>query len=336
MFKRIGILLGSILAIFLVAFTLLYMQSGDANDQIARTIEISPGESASSVAAKLVASEIIKSRGGWLLALRLTGGENRIQAGKYLLSPSQTYLEIILALTQGEVMPPELLKVTFPEGESIYKMGVQLEKAKYTAWPNFQELVSSHIATELQEEFIFLKDIPTRSLEGYLFPDTYKMDPNLSVQEVVRMMVDRFTEVVIPVWEKNRHRTKFSLHELLTLASIVEKEAQIPGERPVIASVYLNRLRIGMKLDADPTVKYALENPQKVVRLEDLKVDSPYNTYTRAGLPPGPICNPGIESIRAVLFPAATDFLFFVADSTGKHIFSKTHEEHLMARRRIQ
>jgi UPF0755 protein len=145
-------------------------------------------------------------------------------------------------------------------------------------------------------------------------------------------MIRRFNELVIPVWKVSASDTKLSLHEIVTLASIIEKEAQVPEERPIISSVYHNRLRIGMKLDADPTVKYSLENPKKKVSYNDLKVKSPYNTYRVRGLPPGPICNPSLDSIKAAIYPAKTTYLYFVATKTGSHLFSSSWDEHQKAR----
>jgi len=148
-------------------------------------------------------------------------------------------------------------------------------------------------------------------------------------------MVSRFEEMVLPVWEKRPNNTKYTLHEILTLASIIEKEAQKPEERPIIASVFYNRLNKGMPLAADPTIKYALERPSKKVYNNQLEVDSPYNTYKRVGLPPGPICNPGVESIKAVLYPAKTNYYFFVAAKDGSHLFTRTFEEHQKARVKV-
>ena len=145
-------------------------------------------------------------------------------------------------------------------------------------------------------------------------------------------MLNRFAEVVLPYWESNKNFTKLSLHEVITLASVIEKEAASSQERAVISSVFHNRLSINMALESCSTVKYALERPSKIVYFNQLKVKTPYNTYFLRGLPPGPICNPGLDSIKAAIFPAKTSFLYFAAQKDGSHIFSKTLKEHQKAR----
>jgi len=286
--------------------------------------------------------QILVSRGllpRWSLfrpIVKLLGLQNRIQAGVYLLSPSDPLPRVIAKLVVGETVPPLEARVTFPEGTSIYKMGKIMESNGFSDWRDFQGLVNEGITAGLRGKFwnIF-KYVPSESLEGYLYPDTYQFFLNASAEVLAAAMVERFDQVVMPYWESNKQKTKFGLHEILTLASIIEKEAQKPEERSVIASVFYNRLKIGMPLAADPTIKYALENPSKKVFYDQLNVKSPYNTYKVRGLPPGPICNPGLASIKAALFPAKTEYLFFVAKADGSHAFSKTWQQHQRARQTI-
>jgi UPF0755 protein len=176
-------------------------------------------------------------------------------------------------------------------------------------------------------------DIPVDTLEGYLFPDTYRFAIGQKEEEIIKIMVNRCLEVASPLYEG--YDGSLSFHEVITLASIVEKEAIYDRERPVIAGVFLNRLRIGMRLQADPTVRYVVNEPRSRVLYRDLEVESPYNTYRYPGLPPGPIASPGVASIRAVIEPADVDYMYFVARGDGTHYFSRTFAEHVAARRRF-
>ncbi len=300
-----------------------------------KTISIPKGFNANNITNLLYQEEIIRNKHFFKLSTRFLGQQNNLQAGVYILSGNMTNIAIINKLKLGEVIPPNLMKITFPEGSSVYRMGKILKELSYEAYSKFQKLYKLPIDKELKKEYAFLADVGQNSLEGYLFPDTYLFDPEINEKELSRIMLNRFTEVVIHYWLENANNTKYNLHQILTLASIIEKEAQKPAERAIISSVYHNRLNIGMALDACPTIKYALNDPTKRVFLWQLKVKSPYNTYINPGLPPGPICNPGIESIKAAIYPLKTKYFFFVAKKDGSHIFSKTLAEHNRSRRSI-
>ncbi|MGB9612969.1 MAG: endolytic transglycosylase MltG [Candidatus Margulisiibacteriota bacterium] len=299
-------------------------------------VRIPKGASVKMVEKILKEQKIISHYSIFRWVIKVFGLEKKIKAGEYLFSPSDSLPKVVCKLAAGEIIPARQIKVTFPEGTSIYKMGMILKANGYLNWKEFQNLVNEGVTMELRERHkrIF-KYIPSESLEGYLFPDTYCLFADASVEAIVETMVNRFEEVVLPFWDKASKDTKFSLHEILTLASIIEKEAQKSEERPIISSVYHNRLKAGMPLAADPTIKYALEKPTKVVYLDQLSVRSLYNTYRQKGLPPGPICNPGIESIKAAVYPAKTNFFFFVAKPDGGHIFSRTWSEHQKAKAEI-
>jgi UPF0755 protein len=266
------------------------------------------------------------------------GISKHIQAGKYKFSPSEPLIQIMVRLRNGDIFVPlpKRVWVTFPEGTSIYKMGEILKKAGVKDYEKFQGLTKEGITEELRERHWGLfKYVPTESLEGFLYPDTYWFFEKAPMEDLVEVMIMRFEEKVLPFWETAQKDTKYSLFEIITLASIIEKEAQKPEERELISSVFHNRLDLGMYLAACPTIKYALGRPTKIVYYEQLEIDSPYNTYKHKGLPPGPICNPGIESIKAAVYPADTDYCYFVAKKDGSHIFSKTGVEHDRARRKV-
>ncbi|OGC33687.1 hypothetical protein A2311_05055 [candidate division WOR-1 bacterium RIFOXYB2_FULL_48_7] len=302
-------------------------------DLSTKKITIPPGASVAAVQKILQKSGLLPAFSSFRYLVRIIGQQNKLQAGTYQFSPSDSLFNIIFKLVRGDVVPQTELTVTFPEGMSIYKMGLVLKKSGYKQWAEFQDLIHEGIKADLrQRHWNIFKYIPSESLEGYLYPDTYRVYENTSSEVLAEAMIKRFDQVVMPFWTKSNKSTRLTLHEVLTLASIIEKEAQKPEERVIISSVFHNRLEAGMPLAADPTIKYALEQPTKRVYYDQLKIDSLYNTYKRRGLPPGPICNPGIESIRAAIYPAKTSYFFFVAKKDGHHVFSRTWQEHQKAR----
>ena len=302
-----------------------------------KKITIPAGASLKKIETLLKNEQILSSPSMFRIIVRLAGWQNALQAGEYQFSPADPLIEVIWKLKNGQTLPPAELRVTFPEGTSIYKMGVILKEKGFRDWENFQALVNEGISEPLRKRhWAIFKYIPTESLEGYLYPDTYLFLVNLSSEVVAEIMLKRFEMVVCPLWNESKNKSKMTLHEIITLASIIEKEAKEPAERPIIASVFYNRLKLGMPLAADPTIKYALERPSKKVYYDQLKINSPYNTYKRKGLPPGPICNPGLESIKAALNPAKTSYLFFVAKPDGRHIFSRDWGGHQQARGKVK
>jgi UPF0755 protein len=306
-------------------------------DLSTRQVKVPAGVSVRTVEKILKQNGVLPKLTTFRLLIRLLGLSGQIKAGEYAFSPADPLPRIITRLVIAETLPIPVQTVTLPEGTSIYKMGLLLQKNGFINWQQFQGLVNEGITAKLRERYwnIF-KFVPSESLEGYLFPDTYQFYQTASAEMMAAVMVDRFDEVVMPFWHGAQKNTALTLHEILTLASIIEKEAKIPAERPVISSVFHNRLRVGMPLAADPTVKYALERPSKRVFYEQLDVQSPYNTYKRKGLPPGPICNPGLDSIKAAVYPAKTNFFFFVANADGSHQFSVDWQGHQRARSRVK
>ena len=308
----------------------VFFQVGNRFDKNLYIINIPKGYGANQVAELLESRGIIDGKYGFNLMVNMFRLQNRMQAGTYEFTPNMSLIRIVFRISRGEIIPPMLVKIVFPEGLSIYKMGRFMEREGVGDGIAFQELTNRHITASIMSKFPFLIDVPNRSLEGYLFPDTYFVPSNIDTARMADLMLHRFNTVVMPYWRKNyrKMKVKMSLHEMITFASIIEKEAAIESERPMIASVYRNRLNIRMHLGADPTIKYVLERPGKIVSLDDLKVDSPYNTYRHYGLPPGPICNPGLSSVKAAMFPATSDYLYFVARADGSHVFTKSLAEH--------
>lgn len=313
---------------------------------------VEPGTPAQVIGEMLLRDGLIRDELLFEAYVRVNGLATRLEAGTFVLSPAMTMVEIIEelqnALAQGIV-------VTVREGWRFEQTADFLAAAN--VFSDTVEGVSpqAEIYRQLAQagdvpdtldaaKYPFLSGRPDNSsLEGYLFPDSYELDAqNPSAVRLLELQLDSFAAKVLPLYESARAAgsTVLTLHEVLTLASIVEREAVIPAERPTIAGVYLNRITNGIKLDADPTVQYAMgyqaESGQwwkTPVTLEEYSgVFSPYNTYLNAGLPPGPIAAPGLSSIKAVLAPESHDYLYFVAvpDGTGAHVFARTYDEHLV------
>lgn len=291
-------------------------------------VVIPNNSSAKDIAKILKESGLIANEAGFYVSSLMLKDSQKLKAGSYYFSPDMTIYSILKKLETGQATVGPA-KLTVPEGYSIYKISAILEKNGISVNGDFMALENG-MTDQLVKDYPFLKDNPTRSLEGYLFPDTYMVPYRMTALFLAEIMLDRFEGVVMPVW-RSSGITKYSLHQIITMASIIEKEAENDEERPVISSVFYNRLKNGIALRADPTVKYVLLNPTKTVKFSDLKIDSPYNTYKYKGLPPGPICSPGLKSILAAMYPAKTDYFYFVSNGDGTHTFSRTWDEHLKA-----
>jgi UPF0755 protein len=296
------------------------------------SLDVTPGEGAGDIGQRLDEAGVIESGRLFRILVALMGVEDEMVAGRYEFDRGMPTLQVIGRLRQGITMP---LTVTVPEGLRSEEVALLMERQGIVKAEDFQRALASEAY-----DFDFLSERPPGAgLEGYLFPATYGFSRGVTAEEVVRRMLAAFDAQVTPELRQAIQASGLTLHEGVTLASIVEREAVLPEERPIIASVFLNRLRLGMPLEADPTVQYALANdPASVDRFgfwkqglttEDLQVDSPYNTYVNGGLPPGPIANPGLASLQAVAYPAQTDYLYFVARNDGSHVFAETLEEHL-------
>lgn len=256
----------------------------------------------------------------------LTRRDRVIRAGTYRFSSRQSWNELLADLGAGRSL---VHTVTIPEGWNLRRIVPQLARVLEVPEESVQVAVAD---SGLRRRL----DVPTPTLEGYLFPDTYFFDPGTTARQAVEVMVARFEEMWRPEWTERGRAMAMTRHDLLALAAIIETEAKVPAERPIISAVYHNRLRIGMRLQADPTVQYALGRHVGRVLYKDLEVDSRYNTYRYAGLPPGPIASPGAPSIDAAANPAKVPFLYFVAHPDGHHEFRRTFSEHAQAIRDVR
>ncbi len=251
-------------------------------------------------------------------------------AGRWRINYLKNDLFILKSVNFPLKIESEVL-ISIPEGMELRRIIKILSEKTGIEEEEFRKI--AYNPSELREFFPENFKIP-KNIEGYLFPDTYLIPLYLSPKEILGIMIKRLFVILKEVgYDTMRHKINLGLHQILTLASIVEKEALYDFEKPIIASVYYNRLKRGMPLQADPTIQYLLKKPLFPLPLKFLKIKSPYNTYMNKGLPPTPICSPGKKSIEAVLYPAETDYLYFVAKGDGRHIFSKSYREHLKNKR---
>lgn len=293
-----------------------------------RILLIRQGATPPEIGRQLHAAGIVRNASHFVAAARLRGVTRSLREGEYRLSAAMTLLQVVDSIARGEVV---LHPVTIPEGFTAEQIVQTLAAKGLGGAGRLREIVRRGAALYPYE---FLRGIPTGSLEGYLFPDTYHLPRLLDEREVIAVLLERFQELVGPVWRAQAQGR--TLYDIVTMASLVEREARIPAEQARIAGVLDNRLRRGWRLEVDATVLYALGRHKSIVTYEDLQVNSPYNTYRQAGLPPGPIANPGLGAIRAALAPEATPYLYYVAKPDGSHAFSRTLDEHLAAIRRYR
>ena len=298
---------------------------GSSPDRAVR-VSVPSGSSFAAAVDSLARAGIISSPRIFRLYASVRGRDRDLKAGTYVFEPGASWNDVLDALTRGKGL---VHTVTIPEGFALSSIAQTIGRALSVP---AESIVSAATDSALRQRL----DVPTPTLEGYLFPDTYTFAAGTSPQEVVRMLVARFERVWKPEWNARLQELAMSRHDILTLASIIEKEARLAEERPVISAVYHNRLKIGMLLQADPTVQYALGKHVDRVLYKDLEVDSRYNTYKHTGLPPGPIASPGAASIEAALYPASVPYLYFVAHPDGHHEFRQTFAEHAQARAQIR
>lgn len=290
------------------------------------SVTIASGHGFKSVSNQLFEQGLIRKKALFDLFARIKGYDRKIKAGEYALSASMTPADILEKLSKGEVI---LHRLSVPEGYTVMQIALLVEQQGVCSRDKFMQAAGN-------AEFIKALRLPSDSLEGYLFPDTYHYSKNTSCRDLIRLMVKRFKSVLTDPWKARAEQIGFTVHQVVTLASIIEKETGAAEERPLIASVFHNRLKGGMRLESDPTVIYGIENFDGNLTRKHLKTLTPYNTYMIKGLPPHPIANPGKASLEAALYPADTDYLFFVSRNDGTHVFSKNYSDHLQAVKKYQ
>lgn len=314
------IALAAVLALVIVP--LLYVGSflvnppGDGKN--VQLFDFGHGMTVTKIARELEAKGVVSSARLFILYTRMKGDESKIRAGIYQFDDGLPPGEILRKMVAGEVAAK---KFAVPEGYSIYQVAELLEAQGIF---KKQEFLGACRNAQLLAKF----GITARSAEGYLYPCTYDVTPKTDEAGLLRMMVEQFEKVYGQRFAERVRQSGMSKHDVITLASIIEKEAVVPNERPVISSVFHNRLKRGMPLQSDPTAIYGLRAFGGKVSKQDVMRNTPYNTYVIKGLPPGPIGNPSSEAVEAVLAPAKTDYLYFVAKRDGSHYFSTTLHDH--------
>ena len=316
----LGKILGTILLFLLVVGMGVYAYYNLPYDDRMRPVHLVVPEGATldRTAESLAEQGVIRFPLLFAGMARVMGKDRSIRAGEYTLHTSMSPREVLQRLCKGEVV---LHKVTVPEGYTVAQIADLLEQRGFASR---EEILREARKVGFIKAFGFEGD----TLEGYLFPETYHFAMGLTPGQILKAMVQRFHAVYGPELRARQAENGRRLHEVVTMASIVEKETSSRKEMPLIASVLVNRLRIGMPLQCDPTVIYGIEDFDGNLTREHLRTPTPYNTYVNKGLPPGPICNPGLDALKAVLYPADTDYLYFVSRNDGTHLFSSTLREH--------
>jgi UPF0755 protein len=284
-------------------------------------VEIPRGTTFTQAVEILSKERLVRDKNLFLLLGRIIGMDRKIKAGYSSIQGPARPLDIFEMLRKGQIIEYE---ITVIEGDSLREIGKKLSEKNIISEEDFTELSSD-------KDFLSSHEIDAPTFEGYLFPDTYKVPKGMDPEEVIDLMIARMREKYSDELRVRAAELGLSEREVLTLASIIEREAETNSERPLISAVYHNRLRKGIPLQADPTSIYGIKSSGEKITEKDIRRKTPYNTYVIKGLPPGPIASPGIKSIRAALYPAKVPYMFFVSNNDGTHKFSVTPAEHQMA-----
>lgn len=322
--KRRVSLAAGVLGLLIAATLLIYFDlkefarsaggAGEAEHQLI----VPPGQSLAATAETLQRHRLISSAFKFRMLARLEGYDRRLKAGEYSLSSSMSPRDILERMAKGLV---RLHRLTVPEGFTISQIADQVEKAELAPAADILQRAKDPAYARAQ-------GIDAPSLEGYLFPETYLFPRTVTPDGVIAAMLQAFRSAFPPDWERRAAEIGFTVHEAVTLASIIEKETGDPSERSLISSVFHNRLKRGMRLETDPTVIYGITNFDGNLTRKHLETPTPFNTYLIRGLPPGPIASPGKDALKAALYPAQTDYIFFVSKNNGTHHFSTNLADH--------
>ncbi len=285
-------------------------------------VKISTGMTTGEIAAQLEEKGVIGSSLKFRILSRIRGYDDQLRPGTYVFMAGMNDEEVFEKLLTGEKY---LVTFTVPEGFGIKNIAERLYEIDLADKEDFLK------AAENFEPYPYMKkhkDV-IYSAEGFLFPETYTVESDASVEDIMNMMAEEFDKKLTLAMREKARQMDLSIYDLITLASLVEREVRYAEDRPIVAQVFLKRLKINMPLQTDASLQYLMDAPKEDVSIEDTQIDSPYNTYQHGGLPPGPIASPGIESIKAVLNPADTDYLYFVADRDGHNHYAGTYAEHM-------
>ncbi len=322
--KKWAVLAAGMLGLLIATTILIYSdfkefaRSAGGVGETEHHLTVPPGQSLAATAEVLQRHQLIRSAFKFRMLARLEGYDRRLKAGEYSLSSSMSPRDILERMAKGLV---RLHRLTVPEGFTIVQIADQVEKAELAPAADIVQRAKDPAYARAQ-------GIHASSLEGYLFPETYFFPRTVTPDGVITAMLQAFRSAFPPEWERRASELGFTVHEAVTLASIIEKETGDPSERPLISSVFHNRLKRGMRLETDPTVIYGIMNFDGNLTRKHLETPTPFNTYIIRGLPPGPIASPGKEALKAALYPAQTDYIFFVSKNNGTHHFSTNLTDH--------
>jgi UPF0755 protein len=332
MFKKLILILFALAFVAICTVGVLYMHLLSWADRPAKTTDaeklftVAPGQGLGKTAHALREEGLVSDALRFTILARLNKQDKRIKAGEYIFSSAMTPNEILGQMVEGRV---HLYRVTIPEGFNLVQIAATVAAAGFSTEADFLKTARDPKTAEAL-------NIQGKTVEGYLFPDTYYFPRGLDSATIIATMVRQFEAAFRPEWRERARELELSVHEVVTLASIIEKETGNPEERALIASVFHNRLKKGMRLETDPTVIYGIPDFDGNIKRLHLETYTPYNTYKIKGLPPGPIASPGALAMEAALYPAQSDYLFFVSKKDGTHHFSKTNSEHNAAVKKYQ
>lgn len=321
-----AVIIVAVIVICTVAAGILLKDSlGVSINAESKRFEVAEGDGTSSVAEELYKTGIIKYPVLFKIQSKLGGYDGNFQPGAVTVEDGMSYGQILdLLITPSR----EAARITIPEGYEIKQIAQKLDEAGIVAWQDFYAALNPQ-----DYDYPFLQNLPQRDgvMEGYLFPATYEIPEGMSAHDIIDLMLSAFSSQFTQEYYERAAQMGVTVDEIVTMASVVEREAGNDEERARVAGVFYNRRNSGMKFQSCATVQYILGERKPVLSISDTQIDSPYNTYIYPGFPVGPICNPGIESIKAALYPEVTDAYYFVLGKNGEHIFSNTYEEHLAA-----
>ena len=325
--KALGILIALLLILIALSASLLIINKPkDRTDNTFVVVKIKEGSSTNDIAKELYKKGVISSVSKYKLVSKIWRYDGKYKAGSFSVSPSMRSSDIAQTIVKGVSSTKTF---TIPEGYTIEQTATKLDKEGIVNKDKFLEIAKHGNFSK----FSFLKGAQTgdNHLEGYLYPDTYAVDLDADETQVITTMLNQYDKVFTKKYRKRAKELNLSENEIIIIASLIERESQYDGDRAKIASVIYNRIKAGMPLQIDATIQYALGKPKENLSIADTKIDSPYNTYTNKGLPPGPICSPGKASIKAALYPESTDYLYYVVSEKldGTHNFSKDYNKFL-------
>lgn len=323
------ILLVGVLAILLGSFVYGLSKPVNSASKDITYVSIKSGMTADTIGNLLYEQGLIKNVLAFRIVSKIHGLDSKLKAGDYSFTKDMSVMQIVDKLARGETAQKQ---ITIPEGYTVDQIALLIKEKQLGDPDKFKKLAKNFIPYS----YMTANSSTVYPVEGYIFPDTYEIGSGASEEDILTMMVTEFDKRFSQEMRERAEQIGLSNREVIILASLVEKEARIDSDRPIIAGVFLNRLKHNMPLQSCATIQYILGYPKPELSIQDTEIDSVYNTYQHSGLPPGPIANPGLASINAVLYSTDTDYLYFVADKQGHHHFSKTYEEHLTAIEQVQ